>query len=324
METLVSVVVPVYNVEAYLEECVDSIVTQTYRNTEILLVDDGSTDRSGEMCDRLAEKDQRIRVIHKTNGGLSDARNTGIRNSKGEYIVCVDSDDIMKNTQIEVLMGLAQKYDADFVYAGREKFNEDSKPFQDQQTPSTCCLSVEEALEWLLYQNNFMTGANGKLYKRELFDGVEYPIGLFYEDLATTYRLIANSNKVAYTTEMLYGYRVRSGSIMHQGFSEKKMSCIPVTQQLYADISRDYPALQIAAASRAFSLNRGIYLQMPREKKDERNAIWAELKKYRKMVLHDGKARKRERLMAFTTYLGQGIFGLFAIPYRKQQMSLKG
>ena len=324
MNPLISVVVPVYNVEQFLEECVDSIKIQTYQNIEILLVDDGSTDKSGIMCDDLAKNDQRIRVIHKKNGGLSDARNAGIRESKGVYIVCADSDDIIKPTQIEVLYQLACQYDADFVYAGREKFNESARPFQNAPVPETRCFSREEALERLLYQNHFVTGANGKLYKRELFDGVEYPLGMYYEDLATTYRLIAKSNRVAYTTELLYGYRVRTGSIMRQGFSAKKLSCIPVTQQLYRDICRDFPALQSAASSRAFSLNRGIYLQMPLDKKEERNAIWAELKKYRSTVLHDPKARKRERMMALISYLGQNVFGLLAIPYRKQQMGLKG
>lgn len=320
MKPLISVIVPVYNVEKELPECIDSILKQSYRNIEVMLIDDGSPDGSGAICDRYAEKDSRVHVFHKENGGLSDARNYGIARCKGEYLICVDSDDVIKETLIENQLALAQKYHADMVVSPYQKFQESHELFVSEEI-RTGCVGQKEALSRLLYQDKvFHTGAHCKLYKCSLFDGVLYPVGLFYEDLATTYRLILKSNRIAYTTEKMYGYRIRAGSIMRQGYSPKKLSCIVVSKQFYQEISAKYPELKTAASSRAFSVNRAIYLQMPSEKKEERKQIWNEMKKYRETVIKDGKARKREKVMAVISYCGPNVFGLLSLPYRMQQM----
>lgn len=320
MELLVSVIVPVYNVEKELPECIDSILKQTYQNIEVLLIDDGSPDRSGAICDRYQVKDSRVRVFHKKNGGLSDARNYGIERCKGEYLICVDSDDVVKDTLIETELALAQKHRADMVVSPYQKFQDSSELFVSEEIHSGC-VGQKEALSRLLYQDKvFHTGAHCKLYKRSLFDGVQYPVGLFYEDLATTYRLILKAERIAFTSEKMYGYRIRAGSIMRQGYSPKKMSCIVVSKQFFQEISTRYPELTTAASSRAFSVNRAIYLQIPSDKKEERKQIWNEMKKYRKTVLKDEKARKREKIMALISYCGSIIFALFSTPYRIQQM----
>lgn len=323
MQPLISVIVPVYKVEKELPVCVNSILKQTYKNIEILLIDDGSPDGCGAICDDFADKYSNVKVFHKENGGLSDARNYGISRCKGSYITCVDSDDILKKNFIETLLAIAEKYDADMVVSPYQKFINEAELFIETQH-SDNCVDVKKALQLLLYQDKtFHTGAHCKLYKSDLFDKIEYPVGLYYEDLATTYRLMMKCRKIAYTSEQMYGYRIRSESIMRQGFSPKMLSCITVSRQLYADINKAYPDLLNETSSRAFSVNRAIYLQMPHEKKEERKAVWTELKKYRKIVLKDKNSRKREKIMAFCSFFGAEVFSLFSIPYRKQQMQVK-
>lgn len=323
MKPLISVVVPVYNVENELSECIESIIFQSYQNLEILLVDDGATDKSGAICDEYADKDSRISVFHKKNGGISDARNYGISRCNGTYILCVDSDDILRNTHIETLFSLVSKYNAEMAICTYQKFHESSQLFEESIV-ETGVVSPAEALEHLLYQSRvFHTGANCKLYHRELFKNVAYPKGLICEDLATTYKLMIKTKRIAFTTEKLYGYRIRPKSLMRQEFSPLKMSCIPVSQQLYNDITHDFPQLINAVSSRAFSCNRAVYLQIPSKMKKERDAVWQEMKKYRGTVIKDKKARKSERIIALLSYLGQTILGLFSYLYRRQQMSLK-
>lgn len=323
MNPLISVIVPVYNVEMELPECVDSILRQTYSNLEIWLVDDGSTDKSGKICDDYTKKDKRVVTIHKKNGGQSEARNLAISKCNGDYIVFVDSDDIAKSNLIETLYSLLGKYHTSIACSPYQKFNEVEQLFNEEPIKHGIVTS-EYAIKQLLYQSRvFHTGPHGKIYKRDLFEDVTYPVGLFYEDLATTYKLLAKAGKVAYTTEKMYGYRIRCVSTMRQNYSEKKLACIPVSQDMHRNVCKLFPKLLNAAGSRAFNVNRAVYLQIPINEKDARNAVWREMMKYRKIVLRDKDARKREKIMALCTYLGQTLFELFAIPYRKQQMGIK-
>lgn len=324
MNPLISVIVPVYNVENELSECIESIINQTYQKIEILLIDDGSTDSSGDICDKYNEIDDRIVSLHKKNGGVSDARNYGIAHSKGEYIICVDGDDIAKNTMIETLFSLVESVNAQIAVCPYQKFYDRGQLFEEENV-YTDVVKPKEALERLLYQDRiFHTGPHCKLYKRDLFDEICYPVGIaFGEDLATTYRLILKSSRIAYTNEKLYGYRIRKKSAMRQGFSEKKMSCISVSRELYEGICSVNPDLKKAAASRAFSVNRAVYLQIPKERKNERNRVWTEMKKYRMLIIVNNRARFKERVIALCTYLGQSFFVLLSTPYQKQQMRLK-
>ena len=182
--------------------------------------------------------------------------------------------------------------------------------------------SPHDALKVLLYQtaNTINTGAQNKLYRRKLFDKIRFPFGLYYEDLATTYRIFFECRQIALTQEKMYLYRVSQNSILRQSFSPKMLSCIQVSRQLYQDISAKFPDLEKAAASRAFSVNRAIFLQLPHDKKDERKQVWQEMKKYRRTVIFDSQARKRERLAALLSYSGSKIFHLFAFLYRRWQM----
>ena len=324
MNTLVSVIIPVYKVEMELPECLDSIINQTYKNLEIIIVNDGSPDNCGQICDEYAKRDSRIKVIHKENEGQSKARNTAVHLAQGEYVVFVDGDDIARNVYVEVLLDLLNKYDADMVVSPYQKFIDSKKLFLD----TDCYIKIKEtdnkaALKYLLYQNEiYHTSTHCKIFKKSLFNEIDFPIGFYYEDLATIYKLMFKCSKIVSTNQILYGYRIRNKSIMRQGYSEKMMSCIPISLELYKDISNTYPILEKAAASRAFSVNRSIYLQIPYNKKNERKQIWFEMKKYRKTVLFDKNARKRERMVALFSYLGADAMMLLSSAYKKQQMKI--
>lgn len=202
VEQLVSVIVPVYNVEEYLDECIESIVLQTYKTLEIILVDDGSTDQSGKKCDEWREKDERITVIHQKNRGVSAARNAGLSNSTGQWIAFVDSDDYIDKNYIEKLLLLNIKWktyvsccqrDEQELYVGGAEQCMESKAF--------------------LLSQCYRTALWYYLYKKELFDGVIFPEGKLSEDVAVLYKIIYQVKKVAVTSDILYHYRVRKGSL---------------------------------------------------------------------------------------------------------------
>lgn len=205
---LVSVVVPVYNIEDYVENCIKSILKQTYNKMEILLIDDGSTDRSGEICDRFQRSDKRIKVFHHVNAGLSEARNLGIRMARGEFIVLIDGDDFVDEKYVELMHSEMIRTRADVVVCG-----------YDNERPAKQILSGEDAtIKLLTLQGNLDVVAWNKMYRKKLFEDYDiwYPKGLKHEDAMTTYKLFSKAKKVAYLDVSLYHYVVRSSSIMGQ------------------------------------------------------------------------------------------------------------
>ncbi len=210
---LVSVIVPVYNVEPYLRRCLDSIVNQSYTNLEIILVDDGSLDNSPQICDDYAAKDKRIIVIHKKNGGLSDARNAGLDVCKGEYISFVDSDDWVDEKYVEKLFSLIIEENADIAIG--ENLKTDGKISAKQENVIVKAYSTRDALFHLFRKTHIAFVIScGKIYKRNLFKSIRFPVGKFHEDEFTTYILFYNSKKILYTSQILYYYYQRVGSIV--------------------------------------------------------------------------------------------------------------
>ena len=217
MTDLISVIIPVYNVEGYVSQCVSSVLDQTYRNIEVILVDDGSTDKSGMIVDDFARKDQRIKVIHKENGGLSDARNAGIQAAQGSYIGFVDSDDWVEPDMYEKLYHACISHQMDIASCGLFREYKDKTIAEPGETIQ---LDRETALRYLIDGEMLHDHAWSKLYKSDLFHSVRYPKGLLYEDIRTTYKLILRSNGVAVITEPLYHYRQRKGSIVRGTFNQ--------------------------------------------------------------------------------------------------------
>ena len=206
VEDLISVVVPIYNVAEYLNECIDSILNQDYKTTEILLIDDGSTDHSGKICDEYARKHRNIRVIHQKNAGLSAARNKGLSVAKGHYICFIDSDDYILPGYLSEMMKTIKKENADICVCGYSK-----------NIPQEKTISGQEAtIKFLTEQENMDILAWNKMYKRSLFIDYEirYPEGEIHEDNLTTYKLYSHAKRVSYIQETLYHYRSRGNSIM--------------------------------------------------------------------------------------------------------------
>ena len=248
---LISVIVPIYNVEEYLDKCVNSILNQTYRNLEIILVDDGSPDNCPKMCDDYAKKDKRIKVIHKVNGGLSDARNAGIEIATGQFIGFVDSDDWILPEMYSRLLDLILRHKADFVVCDLIRSQDDLLPNFKQSK-----ISIEEYNQQE-YLNNFFKiksqvceyYAWNKLYRKEVIEKELYPKGLTSEDVLGTYKVILNSKKIVKTNEIFYVYRINQNSITGS-FSEKDFhllqiwdSVIDVTKKRNKNEYLDYALL---------------------------------------------------------------------------------
>lgn len=213
---LISVIVPVYNVEPYLRRCVDSILRQTYRNLEILLVDDGSTDRSGTICDACAQQDTRVKVIHQKNQGQAAARNHGIDQAKGEYLSFVDSDDFIEERMLETLCRDAAEAGVMLAAAGFRKVSDAVASSAPTEGIGPEIMSGKEAIDSLLLSEEIGDFPWNKLYDRGLFDGIRYPEGYIFEDLGTTYRLVERCPRISFRREALYNYYQRADSTLNQ------------------------------------------------------------------------------------------------------------
>ncbi|MFR0779346.1 MAG: glycosyltransferase family 2 protein [Zhenhengia sp.] len=236
----VSVIVPVYNVERFLSKCIDSLLRQTLQDIEIILIDDGATDRSSEICDTYALKDHRIKVIHKINGGLSDARNVGIEVAQGEYIAFLDSDDWVEPNLYEYLYNLIKKKNADIAQCDYIKaYAEDAQIDFKHQTKETIYTSVE-ALGLLFGEEYVKTVVVwNKLYRRSLFEEIRFPKGKVHEDEFTTYKVIHKANKLVNSNLPKVYYRQREGSIMAEGFNEKRLHILEAYKEKYAYLKQE-------------------------------------------------------------------------------------
>ncbi len=223
MNPKLSVVVPVYNVEKFLDECITHIINQTYRNLEIILVNDGSTDNSKKIIDKYCEIDNRILCINKKNGGLSSARNAGINIATGDYITFVDSDDYPDIRMYEILMALMRKYSTYIAVCSYFR-NEDRENNKDKIYDIK--MSTAEAFYEISINRKLEAHAWSKIYRTELFKEVRYPEGRLYEDIFTTYKLIQMCDFVAYTNEKLYFYRVNNESITNRKYKERDIDLI--------------------------------------------------------------------------------------------------
>jgi len=214
MNKKISIVIPIYKVEKYLDKCVESVLCQTYKNLEIILVDDGSPDNCPKKCDEWAKKDNRIKVIHKANGGLSDARNCGIDNACGDYIMFVDSDDYLTINALEKLTEILERNNADFVMGGVTIFKEDTTPQVEKSNEREQLFEGEQVIE-NIYKSEipFIMTAWAKLYKISIFENLRYEVGKIHEDEFMYHKFMAKTRKFVYTSFPVYNYLVRSSGI---------------------------------------------------------------------------------------------------------------
>lgn len=239
MRDLISIIIPVYNVEKYLKKCINSIIRQSYNNIEIILIDDGSTDNSGKICDEYALKDNRINVIHKENGGLSSARNVGIEKAHGKYITFIDSDDWIDEEMILTLLKIIKNEKSQIAVCNYFLAYNENIQIQKENI-KTVNLSNIEALKKLYNEKlcTVMTIACCKLFKRELFENIRFPEEKLHEDEFTTYKLLYKAEKISYSNKKLYYYRQREGSIINSVFNKKKLDAIEAFEERILFIER--------------------------------------------------------------------------------------
>lgn len=247
----ISVIVPVYNVEKYLNRCVDSILNQTMQDLEIILVDDGSTDSSGMICEDYKEKDARIKVIHKKNGGLSDARNVGEKNATADYVIFLDSDDYIHQEMLETLYVPIKEQGVEVSVCGVfNVYNEKEIPQYSKLEKFVCTGS--EAFGLILEGNKIPGTICNKMIKKELADKICFPVGRLYEDVFYTLKLMPLVKQVHVTTKPMYYYVHRQGSITTSRFKEADMDIVYAYKETMELIKKQYPELILQATFRLF------------------------------------------------------------------------
>lgn len=240
---LISIIVPVYKTRQYLKQCVNSIRCQSYANLEILLVNDGCPQGSGQLCDELAREDSRIRVIHKANGGQSSARNAGLDAMEGAYVGFVDSDDWIEPDMYETLYERMIREDAKVSCCGIARMSEDREiSLFNPQKEQTFTMTAAEALAELPYNNRVTSSPCDKLYSRELFDGLRMKEGMIYEDAQIQPYLLARAQRVTYTGQPLYRYRLSQGSTIRGDFSPRHFDCYRASVDRLAFYAENFPA----------------------------------------------------------------------------------
>lgn len=301
-QPLISVIIPVYNVEKYLDICLQSVTEQTYKNLEIILVNDGSQDNSGNICDSWAEKDTRIMVIHQKNGGPSKARNAGLEVFSGEYVMFVDSDDILDETICQVLYkNICDGVDiagCGFVngYYG--------KPINFCKSEQIEVMDAEQVISRMWYQNDYIPSAAAKLYRRYIFDDIRFTPGVIFEDIDMLHEIFWRANKISHNNSLLYGYMHREESITTAPFSTKDLYILEVGQKIL-DFASDKKSIQSAAISYNVAVALRVFLNAPNTVEFQSGIKRSKriLKEYGKIVLKDNKIRRKNKialLMYFT------------------------
>lgn len=238
----ISVIVPVYKVEPYIHKCVDSILAQTFTDYELILVDDGSPDTCGNICDEYAQKDARIHVIHKENGGLSDARNAGMKIACGEYVIFIDSDDYIDADMLSYLYENLKKADADMATCGIYEVYADRIEKQEEEPDFVC--SGEEAFRCILRGHTIRGEIWNKLIKRSCISDLEFPKGKLYEDIFYTVDMMQRIKKVAVGTKPKYYYLHRSDSITGKAYRPKLFDIIDGYTKNYQVVQHAFPKLE--------------------------------------------------------------------------------
>lgn len=301
----ISIIVPVYNTRPFLEKCVKSILHQTFKNFEIILVDDGSTDSSGLVCDQFKSLDTRVTVIHKSNGGLSDARNNGIAMATAPLLTFIDSDDFIGKHYLEYLIKPFKEYNVDLSVVN---FQTVSWGEEIRETPASTeapeLKSNFDALESLFLQRGVTTSAWGKLYRASAFKGISYPVGYIHEDLPVTYRLFQRANTVAFIDSNQYYYVQRPKSITSSADYKRRLPALDFASKAIKDMEQVSPELMAAAEVRFFMENIYLLSQIPsfEELRPYKRQLCGNLSTYRLKVLAS-RAPIKQKLWALLSFL---------------------
>ena len=300
-QATISVIVPIYNVEPYLRKCLDSIVTQTYRELEIILVDDGSPDNCGAICDEYAQRDNRIKVIHKPNGGVSSARNTGLDAATGAWIGWVDPDDWTEPDMFSYLLENALKYGADIAVCGHYELTQGRSIFCGWKAPEV--LEREQAMETLLIADNSLQNfCWDKLWRRELWEGIRFPGVSIFEDIRVVYQLFERIERIVCLPEAKYYYLKRAGSISAELNLRNALDFYHTMLSRYEEMREKWPQLEKQMLSLcAGNTTMDLWLRYCESPIEERKALWPKIQAFSAAY-----GRNRQVLQG---YMELGIFG---------------
>lgn len=309
VEDLISVIVPVYNVEKYLAACLDSILSQSYRLLEVIVINDGSSDFSLKIAQSYAEKDDRVKCYSYENSGLSMARNHGLDVATGNLITFVDSDDLLLPEALEVMISYMRQYEADMVEGGFIR----GKVFSEvptQKALKSIVLTPQEAIADTLYQKNLLPSACGKLYKKHLFENLRFQKNILYEDLNIFYKIFERCNKIVWTDFPVYFYRITEDSILNT-WKNNRLDVLMVTEQMEEYIRENYPDLLPAAKDRRLSANFNMFaLCSIHGEKEKAKECWDIIKRYRKESLFNSHVRNKNKFGILLSFLGKKIFSV--------------
>jgi len=306
----VSIIIPVYNVEKYLSRCVESVFAQTYTNLEIILVDDGTKDNSGVLCDKYGERDERVKVIHKKNGGLSSARNAGIEIATGDAIFFLDSDDYLSEECIDICVKMLINNNASISIIQMMHVAEGTNEIiKSSEREVMYTFNSEKAIEESLYQKWYTCCAPAKLYKREVIGDIKFPLGRISEDLATCHLFLNNADKVVYSNYCGYYYRQHENSIMHT-FNPKRLDALQWALEIEEFCKNYYPAIVDAAICRTFNVSVHLLLDIPQNGDSHDKyfkVIWREIERTRFKTICNKNTRSRERIAAILSLGGEKV-----------------
>lgn len=309
----ISVIIPIYNSEVFLQEAIESVLAQSFSDFEAILVDDGSTDSSGEICDKIAKKDPRFKVIHQVNGGLSAARNSGIKFAKGEYIYFLDADDTIKPDTFSILVDCSEKNKVNIAMAKMyRKFKKKNKEINTINLPQSHILSSSELIENILYQQKASNSMCGVLIKRSLLDNLFFRERCWFEDLDIFYRIYERTSQIVFVDVPLYFYRMNPDSFISK-WSDGKLDVLDVTDRI-EEYYKNTPICK-AAKDRKLSANFNILIQIYKYKIENRaveNRCWENIKRLRLTSLKNKKVRLKNKLGIIASFGGKKIVKLLA------------
>lgn len=271
---LISVIIPIYNTERYLDKCVQSVFAQTYRNLEIFLIDDGSPDRCGGICDVFAMEDSRVRVIHQKNVGQSAARNAGMAASTGEYFAFVDSDDYIEPDMFSYLYSLLDTEKADISVCGFRRFTGENVAINEEKEENVKVLGNRDAMEALVEDKWLASQPCNKLFKRFLFDGIAFPVGRVYEDLAVMHRIFGKAEKIVVSFKLKYNYLMRSESTSTLLTAASAYGLFAAFRDRHVFMEEKYPALADMVQEQALGTAIGMYIHWQMYPRGERIKAW--------------------------------------------------
>lgn len=302
----ISVIIPIYKVEAYLKECLDSVINQTYKNLEIILVDDGSPDNSGKMCDEYAQKDSRIKVIHKENGGLSSARNAGLDIATGEYVCFIDSDDVIDERYIEILHSMCAQNNVDVAVCDIKRFTD---VIEKEDATNEIKLIDSKELQSKMYVHGEATQVVivcNKLYKRYIYENLRFPVGKIHEDEFTTYKaLYSSKTAIAISNLKLYYYRCNPNGIMGNKYTIKRLDYLEALEQRMKFYSGRNEKMLYEKTLAKYSLRLRssyvkVYLYIEENKQQVLDGIWEKANKIISEVLKCKEIKLNDKMDMLT------------------------